>query len=135
MNVPGRFSGERVEDLYQEFIIELYRNPRNFGKIGNADYQSEAHNPNCGDRIELFLKMDKATGTISEAKFSGKGCAISQASASLFTGYLKGKKLNELEKIKKQDVLSLLKIDLSKNPSRMRCALLPLDAMKKVVKR
>lgn len=122
-----------MEDLYQEFIIELYKNPRNFGKIGDADYQAEVHNPTCGDRIELFLKIDKAT--ITDARFSGKGCAISQASASLFTGYLKGKKISELEKIKKQDVLALLKIDLSKNPSRMRCALLPLDAMKKAVKR
>ena len=123
-----------MEDLYQEFIIELYQNPRNFGKIENADYHSEVNNPTCGDRIELFLKVD-SSGIIKEAKFSGKGCAISQASASLFTGYLKGKKISELEKIKKQDVLSLIKIDLSKNPSRMRCALLPLDAVKKAVKK
>jgi len=123
-----------MEDLYQEFIIELYKNPRNFGKIENADYRSEVHNPTCGDMIELFLKVD-SSGIIREAKFSGKGCAISQASASLFTDFLKGKKIDELEKITKDDVLKLIKIDLSKNPTRMRCALLPLDAVRKATRR
>lgn len=123
-----------MEDLYQEFIIELYKNPRNFGKMENADHRAEVHNSTCGDRIELFLKIDKASGTITEVKFSGKGCAISQASASLFTDFLKGKKVSELKEITKQNVLALIKIDLGKNPSRMKCALLPLDAMKKALR-
>ena len=67
----------------------------------------------------------------SEAKFIGAGCAVSQASASLFTGFLKGKHIYALSKITKENVLELIKIDLSKNPSRMRCALLPFEAMKK----
>lgn len=119
-------------DIYQEFIIELYKNPINFGRIADADYKASIQNSTCGDMVELFIKARH--GVIVEAKFTGKGCAISQASSSLFTGYLKGKKLSELGKITKDDVLGLLKIDLSRNPSRMRCALLPLDALRKAVK-
>jgi nitrogen fixation NifU-like protein len=122
----------RMDDIYQEFIIELYKNPLNFGKIGNADYHAEIYNSACGDIIELFIRVEG--GVVAEAKFIGKGCAISQASASLFTGFLRGKPLSELKKIRKEDVLALLKIDLSKNPTRMKCALLPLDALRKALK-
>jgi nitrogen fixation NifU-like protein len=99
----------------------------NFGKIHDANYRKKVYNPTCGDWIELFLKVKD--GKIVDVKFNGSGCAISQASSSLFTEYLKGKKLSELKKITKNDILKLLKIDLSKNPSRMKCALLPLDAI------
>jgi nitrogen fixation NifU-like protein len=121
-----------MEEIYQEFIIELYKNPINFGKIDGADYFAQIHNTTCGDIIELYIKTKD--GIVTEAKFTGKGCAISQASASLFTSYLKGKKVSTLEKITKKDVLALLKINLEKNPTRMRCALLPLDAMKKAMR-
>lgn len=121
-----------TDEIYQEFIIELYKNPLNFGKLEGADYHSSVDNPTCGDRIELFIKV--RGGIISDAKFSGQGCAISQASASLFTGYLKGKKVAELGRITKDDVLRLIRIDLGKNPTRMKCALLPLDALRKAVK-
>ncbi len=120
-----------MEEIYQEFIIELYKNPQNFGSMEDADYKAQIYNPACGDRIILFIKVkdDK----IQDAKFTGSGCAISQASASLFTGYLKGKKVEDLANITKDDVLALLKIDLSKNPTRMKCALLPFEAMKKAI--
>ncbi|VVC03077.1 Iron-sulfur cluster assembly scaffold protein IscU 2 [Candidatus Bilamarchaeum dharawalense] len=121
-----------MDDIYQEFIIELYKNPMNFGRMAKPDYHAEVHNSTCGDRIELSLKMK--SGIIVDVKFAGSGCAISQASSSLFTEYLKGKTLDQLKKIDKQEVLALLKIDLSKNPSRMKCALLPLDALKKSIK-
>ncbi|MBU0590743.1 iron-sulfur cluster assembly scaffold protein [Candidatus Micrarchaeota archaeon] len=120
------------EEIYQEFIIELYKNPLNFGTLDNSDYKAEIYNHTCGDLIILFIKV--TNGLISDVKFSGKGCAISQASASLFTEYLKGKKVEELKTIKKEDVLKLLKIDLSKNPSRMKCALLPYEALKKAIR-
>lgn len=120
-----------MDELYQEFIIELYKNPINFGKIQNPDYQAEIHNTTCGDIVQLYLKI--FNGVIQEAKFTGSGCAISQASSSLFTSYLKGKKFDDLKKISKKEILALLKIDLSKNPSRMKCALLPLDALRKAV--
>ena len=122
-----------MEDIYQEFIIELYKNPLNFGRIDDATYRAEIYNSTCGDRIELFIKVKD--GMIEEAKFTGTGCAISQASSSLFTGFLKGKKLEDLGKISRDDVLKLIKIDLSKNPTRMKCALLPLDALRKAVKK
>jgi len=119
------------EDIYQEFIIELYRHPVNLGTISDADLKAEVFNATCGDRITLYLKVKN--GLVADAKFMGEGCAISQASASLFTGFLKGKRLDQLGKITKNDVLGLIKIDLSKNPTRMRCALLVLDATKKAI--
>ncbi len=119
------------KDIYQEFIIELYRKPLNHGRMAKADYRAQLDNPTCGDRIELFIKAKN--GAVADAKFSGSGCAISQASASLFTGYIKGKKLAALGKITAEDVLKLIKIDLSRNPGRMRCALLPFEAMKKAL--
>ena len=121
-----------MDDIYQEFIISLYKNPINFGKIDGANFHAEIHNSTCGDRIEIFIKLQD--DYVTEAKFIGTGCAISQASSSLFTSYLKGKKLTDLSKITKENVLELLKIDLSKNPSRMKCALLPFEAMKKAIK-
>lgn len=119
------------EEIYQEFIIELYKNPLNFGEI-ESDYKAEVYNASCGDRIILFLKVEE--GKIIDAKHSGKGCAISQASASLFTEYIKGKSIEEVARLTKDDILKLIKIDLSKNPTRIRCALLPLDALKKAIK-
>ncbi len=120
-----------MEELYQEFIIELYKNPQNFGTIEDADYKAQIYNTTCGDTITIFIKVNG--GIIEDAKFVGKGCAISQASSSLFTGFLIGKKLDDLKDIDKKEVLELLKIDLSKNPTRMKCALLPLDAMRKAL--
>ena len=122
-----------MDEVYQQFLIELYKNPLNFGKIQGADLHAELSNSTCGDVVELFIKAKD--GVVVEAKFVGKGCTISQASASLFTGFLKGRKVSDLASITKDDALSLLRIDLSKNPSRMRCALLPLEAMKKALKK
>jgi len=119
------------EDIYQDFIIELWKHPRNHGTIKKPDIVSEIDNETCGDRIRLFLKFKGKT--VDEAKFTGSGCAISQASASLVTGMLVGKTRDALKTISKDDILALLKIDLSKNPSRMRCALLPLAALKKAL--
>lgn len=121
------------EDLYQEFIIELWKHPRNYGIIKNPDISSELDNETCGDRVRIFLRFKGRT--VNEAKFVGSGCAISQASASLLTGILVGKTMDGIKKISKDDVLCLLRIDLSKNPSRMRCALLPLEALKKAFPR
>jgi nitrogen fixation NifU-like protein len=97
-----------LEELYQEFIIELYKNPLNFGRIENADFKAQVYNTTCGDMIELFLSVKD--GKVVNAKFTGKGCAISQASSSLFTGYLKGKTIEELSKVDKDQVLKLIKI-------------------------
>ena len=121
-----------MEELYQEFIIELYKNPLNFGKIEGADYSAEIYNSTCGDMIRIYVKAEG--GVVKDAKFIGKGCAISQASSSLFTGFIKGKTVDSLAEISKEDILKLIKVNLEKNPSRMRCALLPLEALRKALK-
>ena len=118
-------------ELYQEFILELYKNPINFGKMSDATHHAQSYNPLCGDKIELFLKVEK--GTVSEAKFVGSGCAISQASVSLLTEEIKGKIIEELVKMQKKDILQMIQIDLSKNPSRLKCALLSLEVLKKAI--
>lgn len=122
-----------MSDIYQEIIMEVYKNPMNFGKLENPDYHALSHNPLCGDNLELFIKTENSM--IKEIKYSGKGCAISQVSASLLTEHLKGKTIEQAEKMKKENVLRLIKIDLSKNPSRMKCALLSLEVLKKALEK
>lgn len=121
-----------MSDIYKEFIMEIYQNPLNAGKIKDATMKAQGYNPLCGDKIELFLKVDEK-GKITDIKYEGMGCAISQVSASLVTEHLKGKTIEQAKKMKKEDVLKLIKIDLSKNPSRMKCALLILDVLEKTV--
>ena len=116
------------KNLYRQLIIDLYQSPHNFGKIEKPDYQALVFNPFCGDSIKMQIKIDDKR-KIKEIKFLGQGCAISIASASLLTDYLKGKSLEEINKLTKEKVLALLGIDLS--PVRLKCALLPLEALKK----
>ena len=115
-------------DLYRERIIELYKNPLNKGKIADPDLRSHAEVVSCGDKIYLYVKLKD--NRISEIKFESHSCAISTASACLVTDYLKGKDAEETKKITKEKVLELLGLDLSKNPTRLKCALLILDALK-----
>lgn len=82
-------------ELYRQVIIEHNRSPRNFKRIEPADRHAEGHNPLCGDRIDLFVSLDG--DVISDVGFQGSGCAISQASASLMTGAVKGKTVAEAE--------------------------------------
>ncbi len=86
-----------LKDLYQEVIVDHNRSPRNFGKIDNADRVAEGFNPLCGDRLNLYLKIDN--DRIADVRFDGSGCAISVASASLMTDALKGKTLEEAESV------------------------------------
>ena len=119
------------EELYQEFILELYKNPINFGKLESQTHHAESYNPLCGDKVELFLKIEN--NQVTKATFIGSGCAISQATTSLLTEEIKGKTMEELKKMQKDDILKVLKIDLSKNPSRLKCALLSLEVLKKAI--
>jgi len=117
---------DSIESMYQENILDHYKNPRNSGKIENASVHHHEYNPLCGDEIELFLVIkDKK---IADVKFHGKGCAISQASASLLTEEIKGKNIEYLKKMTKENILELLGISLS--PVRLKCALLSLDTLK-----
>lgn len=117
---------DTAEAMYQENILDHYKNPRNFGTIENASIHHHEYNPLCGDQIDLFLIIEKEK--VVDIKFNGKGCAISRASASMLTEQIKGKSLHELEKLTKDDILEMLGIPIS--PVRLKCALLSLDTLK-----
>jgi nitrogen fixation NifU-like protein len=114
------------EQFYREFILDHFRNPRNFGRLDSADISHEEHNPLCGDVVGMDFKVED--GTIADVRFHGRGCAISQASASLLTERLKGLRLDEAREISRDDVLEELGIQIS--PARLKCALLPLKVLK-----
>lgn len=115
------------ENIYVDFILEHYKNPKNFGTIEHAQINAKDSNPLCGDEIELFLKIDN--NIVEDVKFYGKGCAISQASASILTELIKGKTLEELYNFKSEDLLKALGISLS--PVRLKCALLSYEVLQK----
>jgi nitrogen fixation NifU-like protein len=116
-----------MDDLYRELIIDRYKNPRFKGELDPNDITYEDDNPLCGDQIRIDLRVDKS-GTITEAKFSGHGCSISQASADLVIESIIGKSLDEVKQMSKEDVLDLLGIELG--PVRLKCALLSLKVLK-----
>ena len=116
---------ERMDDLYRDYILEHYRRPHNFGVLDNATATQEGANPLCGDRITMQLRI--ADGQIAAVGFTGRGCAISQASASLLTDEVKGKDVSKAAAMGSDDVLELLGIEIS--PARMKCALLSLETL------
>ena len=116
-----------MDDLYREVIIEHYKNPSYRGKLDPHDITFADNNPLCGDHIQIDLRVD-ADGNVSDARFDGHGCAISQASADLLMESIIGKPVDEVKKLKKDDILELLGIDLG--PVRLKCALLSLKVLK-----
>jgi nitrogen fixation NifU-like protein len=116
-----------VEDLYRDYILDHYKSPRNFGELEGATHHYHDTNPLCGDEITMFLLVDDA-GVVQDVRFTGRGCAISQASASILTEEVKGKTLEELKAIDRDHVLANLGITIS--PARVKCALLSLKALK-----
>jgi nitrogen fixation NifU-like protein len=116
-------------DIYKDIILDYYRNPRNYGDIVDPDVRAKDSNPLCGDIIEMQLKI--GDGRINDIRFKGKGCAISQASASMLTEVVKGKTLEEVKGMGKPNVLELLGID--PGPTRIKCALLALKVLKLAV--
>ncbi len=115
-----------MDDFYREYILDYYRNPRNRGVIEAPDYTYEDSNPLCGDEIRMDLRV--RDGVVEEVKFSGRGCAISQASASMLTEMVEGRPLEEVKQISKEDMLETLGITLT--PVRVKCALLGLKVLK-----
>ena len=115
-----------MDDFYRDYILDHYRNPRNFGSLERVDVEAEDLNPLCGDQIRMQLRLDD--GVVSEVRFSGKGCAISQASASMLTERVKGMKLADVAKLSKDVVLEDVGIGIS--PTRMKCAMLGLRVLK-----
>ncbi len=116
-----------MDDLYREIIIERYKDPLYRGELNPHDITFEDENPLCGDHIRIDLRVDEH-GTVTEAAFSGHGCAISQASADLLLESVIGKSLDEVRGLGKQDILDLLGIELG--PVRLKCALLSLKVLK-----
>jgi nitrogen fixation protein NifU and related proteins len=120
-----------MDDLYRDEILEHYRNPHNFGILEEPTTAKEGANPLCGDRITLMLGISD-DGTVQDVAFTGRGCAISQASASMLTDEIKGKSLDEIAHLGRQDVLDNLGIEIS--PARMKCAMLSLETLREAVK-
>ncbi len=115
-----------MDDFYRDYILDHYRHPRNFGRLEQYDVEAEDLNPLCGDQIRMELKLED--GVVSDVRFSGKGCAISQASASMLTERVKGMKLSDVAKLAKDVVLEDIGIGIS--PTRMKCAMLGLRVLK-----
>ena len=116
-----------MDDLYREVIIEHYKNPSYRGKLDPHDISFADNNPLCGDHIQIDLRVD-ASGTVSDARFDGHGCAISQASADLLIESIIGKPVEEVKQLNKDYILEMLGIELG--PVRLKCALLSLKVLK-----
>ena len=114
------------DDLYRQNILDHYQNPRNFGTLEHPDISAEDSNPLCGDEIRIDLQVKG--NVIEDVRFSGKGCSISRAAASMLTEEIRGKTLDEVKRIGKEDVLAMLGIELG--PVRLKCALLALKTLK-----
>ncbi len=116
-----------MEDFYRELIIERYKTPHFRGVLDPHDISYEDDNPACGDHIQIDVRLDE-NEIVTEAMFSGEGCAISQASADLLMESIIGKSIAELKGLSKEDILENLGIELG--PVRLKCALLPLKVLK-----
>jgi len=116
-----------MDDLYREVIIEHYKNPSYRGKLDPHDISFADNNPLCGDHIQIDLRVGN-NGVVTEGRFDGHGCAISQASADLLIESIIGRPVEEVKKLNKESILELLGIDLG--PVRLKCALLSLKVLK-----
>jgi nitrogen fixation protein NifU and related proteins len=115
-----------MDDMYREIILDHAKNPRHPGVLDPADVDYEDHNPLCGDRLHLTLRIDE-NGIITDLAWDGDGCAISQATASLLSEEIIGKSLDEVRQLTKEDIFDLVGIPLSMN--RVKCALLSLKVL------
>jgi nitrogen fixation NifU-like protein len=117
-----------VDDLYREVILDHYKNPRGHGVIEGADAEAEGMNPLCGDEVSIYVQFADDGETIDEVKFSGRGCAISQASTSMLMEMVKGRSATEIARMPKEALLEEVGIPLT--PIRLKCALLGLGVLK-----
>ena len=115
-----------MDDLYRENILQHYKRPHHWGELDDPDLEAEDLNPLCGDELKVQLKV--ADGRIADVRFSGHGCAISQASASMASDEVVGMEIDDLLRLDREFVLDLLGIDIS--ATRMKCALLTLKVLK-----
>ncbi len=113
--------------IYREIILDHYKNPRNFGSIDDADATMEESNVTCGDKVKYFVKIQD--GIITDIKFVGRGCAISMASSSILTELVKGKSVDDVIKMTKDDLIESLGNPIL-GPNRIKCAVLPYKVLK-----
>ena len=116
------------DQLYREVILDHYKNPRGHGVIDDADVSADGQNPLCGDEVSIYVAFGDDGDTIDEIKFSGRGCAISQAATSMLTEMVKGRSATEVATLPKDDLLEEIGIPLT--PVRLKCALLGLSTLK-----
>ncbi|PIN81094.1 SUF system NifU family Fe-S cluster assembly protein [Candidatus Woesearchaeota archaeon CG10_big_fil_rev_8_21_14_0_10_32_9] len=116
-----------MDELYREVLLDHYKNPHNKGIILKPNIHKEDSNPLCGDMVEIFIRLKGEK--IENITFEGKGCVISQTSASILTDELKGKTLKDVQNMTREDLLDLIGLQLT--PTRVKCAMLPLSAIKK----
>ena len=116
------------EQLYREIILDHYKNPRGHGVIEGADASAEGMNPLCGDEVSIYVSFEEDGETIDDVKFSGRGCAISQASTSMLMEMVKGRSAQEIAELPKDELLEEIGIPLT--PVRLKCALLGLGVLK-----
>jgi nitrogen fixation NifU-like protein len=114
-----------MDDLYRDYILEHSRRPHNFGVLESPSASHEGANPLCGDRITMQIGI--RDGKVAEVAFTGRGCAISQASASLLTDEVRGMTVEQATAYRADDLLELLGIDIS--PARLKCAMLSLETL------
>ena len=116
------------DQLYREVILDHYKNPRGHGLIENADAEAEGQNPLCGDEVSIYVAFADDGDTIEEIKFSGRGCAISQAATSMLTVMVTGRSAAEVATLPRDELLDEIGIPLT--PIRLKCALLGLSTLK-----
>jgi nitrogen fixation protein NifU and related proteins len=116
------------EQLYREVILDHYKNPRGHGLIEDADAEAEGQNPLCGDEVSIYVAFGEDGDTIDEVKFSGRGCAISQAATSMLTELVQGRSAQEVARLPRDELLDEIGIPLT--PVRLKCALLGLSTLK-----
>jgi nitrogen fixation NifU-like protein len=116
-----------MDDLYRDNILDHYKHPHNWGELERADLEAEDLNPLCGDELRVQLAVD-GEGRVADVRFSGHGCAISQAAASMASDEVKGMKVDDVLRLDRSFILDLLGIDIS--ATRMKCALLSLKVLK-----
>ena len=116
------------DQMYREVILDHYKNPRGHGTMEHPDAEADGQNPLCGDEVSIYVAFGADGDTIEEVKFSGRGCAISQAATSMLMDMVTGKKATEVAVLDKQELLDEIAIQLS--PVRLKCALLGLTTLK-----
>ena len=120
-----------MDNLYRDFILEHYRQPHNRGVLDPADLAFADSNPTCGDEMSMTLRLDEAKERVADVAFDGRGCAISQASASILTDELRGLSLDELRAIDPREVVENLGVPIG--PARLKCALLSFKVLQGAV--